>query len=336
MRTLVRSCLVMLGLGLLSALGGCRAPKRPARPVAAHVGQKAIFVDDVDKAIAADLFDLRSGVVHKLISGAVLEEEARKRGLTLQELWRAEVDQKVPTLDAASAGKEIDQWVNAGRITAEEAAKLAPEGAIVRVRDAAVMAREQAFFDGLYEKAAVQIDFAALGKPWLQISNDGPTLGPSNAPITIVEFVDLTQPFASMWQPTLEKLVARYGGKVRFLFKQKPAGPDSPSAKVAEGVLCANEQQRYWDFRKALFGDGKPVGPDSLAAAAAVARLDVGQFQQCLTSRRNKDAVAENMEEARANRLEGEPVLSVNGVRLTGAQPFDKVDKVLRNELETL
>ncbi len=333
MKTIVRSCAVLLVV--LSAATACRSQK-PPRIVVARVGNQAIYLDEVDKGIAADLFDLRSEVLHKLVANAVLQGEAARRGMSLNDLWRVEVDQKVPKPSGAEAIKTVDQWVSDGKITVADATKLGPENASLRVRDARLQEREQHYFDGLYDKASVQLDFGALGKPWMQIANDGPSLGPADAPITVVEFADLTKSFVSIWQPTLEKLVAKYDGKVRFLFKQKPPTADSPSAKVAEATLCADDQKRYWEFRKALFHDGKPIGPESLSVAATAARLDVNRFEACLSSGEKRQKVAQNVQEAAENKLLGEPVLSLNGIRMSGAQPFDMVDRLLRNEISTL
>lgn len=132
--------------------------------------------------------------------------------------------------------------------------------------------------------------------------------------------------------------MTKYGSQVRFLFKQKPEGPDSGGAKVAEAALCADAQKMYWEFRKALFRQGKPVNPDpeALTAAAVASKLEMTRFEECLSSGRMKQSVAGNLREAMANRLEGEPVLSVNGIRLSGAQPFDAVDVLLKNEMSAL
>jgi len=327
-------------LGLIAAAAlcaglGCHSKRSVKRPVA-QVGSQPIFLDEIDKVIAQDVFDLRGGVLHKMIADDLLREEARKRGIDLKDLWKREVDQKVPLPDSKAAQKTIDAWIAEGRLTAEEASQMSPEQAQQRVRRFQLHTREQAYYDSLFDQGSVQIDYGALGKPGLAISPDGPSLGPANASITVVEFADLTTPFASIWQPTLERLLDVYGSRVRVLFKQKPSAPDSPGATVAEASLCANDQARYWDFRRALFRAGGAVRPEMVTTAARSAGLDPVKFDECLASGRNKQNVARNLAEAVANNLEGEPVLSVNGIRLSGAQPFSVVDRLLKNEMAKL
>ena len=328
---------VLVAASLLVALTGCRS-KNKTRRTAAEVGGQIIYVDEVDEKIVAEVFELRSMVLHKLIADKLIDQEAKRRKTTLAQLWQQEVDQKVAAPDEVTARRALEQWVTDGHMTAAEAARITPQQAVERLRRQQMQQREDAYYDSLVDAAAVQIDFAALGKPWLKIANDGPSLGPADAPVTVVEFSDLTQSFTSLWQPTLEKLVASYGKKVRFLFKQKPSHPDSPSAKLAEASLCANDQKGYWEFRKALLRDGttQPVGAERIGAAVTAASLDRATFDACLASGRNKAVVASNVAEARSNHLEGEPVVSVNGIRLSGAHSFATVDRLLRIETSKL
>lgn len=324
---------LLLGLGL----GGCHA-KKPGRRAAAEIGNDVIYVDEIDEKITAEVFELRSMVLHKLIADKVLAQEAKRRKITLSELWKQEVDQKVPAADEATARRAMEQWVADGRITAAEAARITPQQAVERLRGMQTRAREDAYYDALVDAAAMKVDFAALGKPWLKVANDGPSLGPADAPITVVEFSDLSQPFTSMWQPTLEQLVEKYGKKVRFLFKQKPSQPDSAAGALAEASLCADEQHQYWSFRKALLHGGKAesVGAERIGAAAQAASLDGAAFKACMDSGRKKALIASNVNEARSNGLEGEPVVSVNGIRLSGAHSFATVDRLLRLETSKL
>jgi protein-disulfide isomerase len=327
---------MIVAVGLLMAVQGCHAKSKDRRVAAEVAGQK-IYVEDLDAQIVAEVFELRSMALHKLVADKVLAHEAARRKLSLSELWKQEVDQKVPAPDEATALRALQMWVAEGHISAADAAQISPQLAVERLRRQHMQQREDTYYDSLVDASAVQIDFAALGKPSLNIADDGPSLGPANAPVTVVEFADLTKSFTSLWQPTLEKVVEKYRKNVRFVFKQKPTTPDSPAAKLAEASLCANDQKKYWEFRKALLRDAaqKPV-EERLDAAIGAASLDRAGFDACLSSGRNRAIVASNVAEAASNHLEGEPVVSVNGIRLSGAHPFATVDRLLRIETSKL
>ena len=232
----------------------------------------------------------------------------------------------------AEGAAAVADWVTSGRLKQAEAATMTAAMAADRLRSLRLNQAEDAYYDRLMKENAAQINFSALGKPELNMALDGPTLGPANAPIKIVEFADLSQSFTGAWQPTLEKLVEKYQAHVQFRFKQKPSGPDTEGAKLAEGALCAEDQGRYWEFRKALFRGGGTPRVKALAPAAAAASLDVKAFETCVASGSKSATVAENAREAARNRLDGDPVVSVNGIILSGAQDLATVERLLRLE----
>jgi protein-disulfide isomerase len=331
----MKPTLCSIALICLSLLGACTrrsSDQRGGAKVAVRVGDEVITVDDLDKRIAPELFELRSQAMRALLVDRLLRREAKQRGVDLTRLHAQEVDSKVATPSAAEATAAVAEWVDAGRVTAEEATRLTPELAAERLRSMRIAQAEEAFYDRLMTENAVRVDFNALGKPDLQLAANGPTLGPADAPLTIVEFADLSQPFTSMWQATLEQLVARHGGRVQFRFKQKPSAPDSNGARLAEAALCADDQGRYWEFRKALLKDAKTKDDAGTRAAAAAAKLDVPAFARCLDTGAKKAAVAQNVTEAARNRLQGEPVLSINGIVLSGVQDLATVERLLRIE----
>jgi len=329
-RTLCATSLI--GLALLGACVKKPAVDAGAAKVAVRIGDEIITVAELDKRIAGELFELRSQAMHAVLIDRLLRREGARRGVDLVRLHEQEVDSKVPTPTPAEAAAVVSQWVDDGRLTPAEATHMTPALAAERLRSMRLTQAEEAFYDRLMKEAAVQVDFNALGKPDLQLALDGPTLGPAEAPLKIVEFADLSQSFTSQWQPTLEQLVTRYAGRVQFRFKQKPSAPDSDGARLAEAALCADEQGHYWEFRKALFARGNKRDAGGTRTAAVTAKLDVPAFERCVGSGAKKATVAQNATEAARNRLQGDPVLSINGIILSGAQDLATVERLLRIE----
>ncbi len=327
---------------LLLLLAGCGRPAtKTATTVAgsdrhdrvvARIGDEVITAGEIDKRIALELFELRSGAMRAVLVDHLLQRESHRRGVDLMGLRQLEVESKVPWPSETETTAAVADWVKDGRLKPEEAAAMTPAMAADRLRALRLNAAEEAYYDRLMKENEVAVDFSALGKPELALAFDGPTLGPADAPIKIVEFADLSQPYTSTWQPTLEKLVEKYGTRVQFRFKQKATGPNSDGAKLAEAALCAGDQGRYWEFRKALMKGPGSRGLTALSPAAARAELNVAAFETCLASGSKRATVAENAREAGRNRLEGDPVLLVNGIILSGAQDLATVERLLRLE----
>jgi len=321
------------------ASGGCdtRGRGRPGGPkVALRIGDENITVDEIDRRIGPELFELRSQAMRAVLVDRLLHREAKRRGVDLRELRRVEIEQNVPMPSDAEAMAALADWVKTERLKPEEAATMNASVAAERLRSLRLEQAEEAFYDRLMKDFSVKVDFAALGKPDLDVALDGPTLGPADAPLRIIEFADLSAPFTGAWQSTLEQLVSRYQGKVQFRFKQKPTNPDSEGAKLAEGALCADEQGRYWEFRKALLATKGTAGVATMASAAVAAKLDPAAFDKCLSSGSKKALVASNAREAARNRLSGDPVVSINGILLSGAQDLATIERLLRLESDVL
>ena len=71
-------------------------------------------------------------------------------------------------------------------------------------------------------------------------TKDVPSQGPSNAPVTVVEYADLQCPTCALLHEFLEKeLLPKYGDKVRVVFKEFPIPYHDWSATAAVANECA-------------------------------------------------------------------------------------------------
>lgn len=310
----------------------------PTTHVAARFGSEVITIAELDELAAPQIFELRAMALRKLLVAQLIRREAKERNIDAMKLRDIEVEAKVPLPSEAEAQLALEEWMAEGRLHPEEAEQLTLAQMAKRIRAINLRKRQEEYYDELFRKNSVAIDFDALGKPELHIDPDGPSFGPESGVLTIVEFSDLTVRFTALWQPTLERLIETYGHRVRFLFKQKidHFAPDTEGAQVAQAALCANEQGKYWPFRKLLFEPGTSVTVEAAMAVAAKVDLDLQTFEACVASGQMLDRVERDSQEAELNGLVGDPVIAVDGIRLSGAQPFDTVDRLLRIELGIL
>ena len=119
-----------------------------------------------------------------------------------------------------------------------------------------------------------------------KIPTDGfPSLGPANAPITLVEFGDFQCPYCRQWeQQTYQPLLAAYPGKIRFVFRDFPLTSIHPNAMpAAEAAQCANEQGKFWPYHDKLFGS-ETLSDDVYKQYAQDLGLDVTRFNACVSS----------------------------------------------------
>jgi predicted DsbA family dithiol-disulfide isomerase len=161
-----------------------------------------------------------------------------------------------------------------------------------------------------------------------------PSRGPANAPVTIVEFADFECPYCGGLFPTLKAVERTYADKVRFVYRQFPLTNMHPHAqKAAEASLCANEQQKFWEFHDSMFGNQLALAVEDLKSRAVTMKLNTTAFNTCLDSGRQAAAVAKDQEEARKLGVSSTPTMFINGRLLSGNQPYGDIRAIIEDEL---
>ncbi len=190
-------------------------------------------------------------------------------------------------------------------------------------------AREQ-FFKGLKEKYKVDIKLEPLRT---EVAATGPSAGPANAPVTIVEFSDFQCPFCSRMIPTLDQIKAKYGDKIRLVFRQFPLDFHPHAQKAAEASLCAHEQGKFWELHDAMFKNQQQLAPENLKSKAAELGMNAGQFNSCLDSGKYAAQVATDRTQGTAAGVSGTPAIFINGRFISGAVPIEQITPVIDDEL---
>ena len=168
----------------------------------------------------------------------------------------------------------------------------------------------------------------------IEVEATGPSRGPEDAPITLVEFSDFECPFCVRVLPTLAQVEETYGDQVRIVYRQFPLNRIHPNAQLsAEASLCADAQGKFWEMHDAIFEARGKAGADELKIMAADLGLDSEVFDGCLDSREFRGQVEVDLEAGRQAGVTGTPALFINGRFLSGAQPFSVVSRVIDDEL---
>jgi protein-disulfide isomerase len=162
-----------------------------------------------------------------------------------------------------------------------------------------------------------------------------PSLGPDDAPITLVEFSDYQCPFCKRWHDeTYQQLLAAYPGQIRMVYRQLPLTslhPDAMSAAIAS--LCANDQGAFWQFHDKLFSDEYGLGRDAYVKYATDLELDTAAFKTCLDSGKFDDFIQKDMAFSLNLGVQSTPTFFINGLAVVGAQPLSVFKQVIDKEL---
>jgi len=168
-----------------------------------------------------------------------------------------------------------------------------------------------------------------------KIPSDGfYSIGPADAPITIVEFSDYQCPFCRRWhQQVYEPLLAAYPGKIKFVYRNLPLTSIHPDAQAAaEAAMCAGEQNVYWQYHDKLFSS-EVLGNGAYNQYAQELNLNMTNFDACLNNHKYQDAIKTDSDFALNLGISSTPTFFINGLAIVGAQPLGVFKQVIDKEL---
>lgn len=171
--------------------------------------------------------------------------------------------------------------------------------------------------------------------PRVEVAAVGPSLGPEDAPVTIIEFSDFQCPYCAAAVPTIEQVMSAYPSEVRLVFRAFPLPFHDNAYKAAEAGFCADEQGQFWPMSDWMFGHQDQLALTYLKQEAMTLGLDSAQFDACLDSGQYTSRVEEDIQAGEEAGVSGTPTFFINGRLLLGAQPFESFKKIIDEELQT-
>lgn len=167
-------------------------------------------------------------------------------------------------------------------------------------------------------------------------ADDDPMRGAVDAPVTIIEFSDFHCGFCGRFAAeTLTPILANYEGKVRLVYRDYPFQvPGSLTAALAG--QCMNDQGKFWEFHDVTFANQQALTREQFIGYATQFGINVDTFTKCLDEQQHIEEVRKDVTEAQNLGVNGTPAFFVNGVFISGAQPYDYFAQVIDAELAKL
>lgn len=161
------------------------------------------------------------------------------------------------------------------------------------------------------------------------------SIGPKDARVTVVEFLDFQCPFCRAAHPTFMRLLQEYQGQsVRFVFRHFPIVSIHLQALPASNAsLCAHEQGQFLPYYNLLYTHQDEISGAGLVTFARELNLNLQQFNTCLAEKRYENMIREDVRAALDLGIEGTPTWFVNDIRLVGALPYETFKSTIEKEL---
>jgi protein-disulfide isomerase len=259
--------------------------------------------------------------VRGLVRERLVEEAAAKAGVARDEWFQQELDRRQEGISEEQVTQLFERnrnrWRNANRD------QMAPQ------------IRQFLATEALHAELEEGRDIDYLLDPYrIAVDAVGPSKGPEEAPVTVVEFSDFQCPYCKQVVPTIDQALTRYEGKIRVVFRQFPLTSIHPLAyKAAEASLCASDQGKFWELHDAMFADQAALDVPALEEKAKGLGLDVAAFSSCVSSGKYTEQVRADLMAGSAAGVTGTPAFFVNGRPLSGAIGLDRLSEVVDEEL---
>jgi protein-disulfide isomerase len=138
-------------------------------------------------------------------------------------------------------------------------------------------------------------------------------LGPSHAPVTVVEYGDYQCPNCKQAAPAVKLLMQRFHGRVRFVYRHFPLEGVHPHAlHAALAAETAAAQGKFWPMHDLLFDNQSHLKPPALRRYAEHLDLDIGRYDAEMADERYLQRVREHIQSGERSGVRGTPGFFVN------------------------
>jgi len=316
------------------------APDADDSGIAAKVGDEVITNQRLDVLLGAKLMETRKNIyrmkkekLDQLIIEMILDKEAKQQEKTIEDL----VEQIAPAGTVQVEESEIDKYLQDNQQRLQQYKGALPD---LRQRIRTFLEQEKKaqlikdYTHALQSKYDVRILVPVPHPPMITMDTQGaPTLGPSDAPVTIVEFSDYECPACRSTHEVVKQVRAAYGDRVQWIFKDYPLRRHKDAFKAAEASHCAQEQGEFWQYQESLFVT-PDLSPDNMVSEAVKLGMSPEKFSECLQDSKYKALVEKNVRDAEQAGIDRTPTFIVNGILLFGGLSLDNFKSMIDRELK--
>ncbi len=164
--------------------------------------------------------------------------------------------------------------------------------------------------------------------------------GPSNAPVTFVEFGDFECPGCGAMYPIVKQLKQQYGNKINLVFRNFPLVQIHKNAMIgAQAAVAAGQQGKFWPMHDILYDNQDTWATSSNPKSyfdtyAKKIGLNVSKFDEALNSNAVIDQV--NKDEADGNTLQVNetPTFYINQRHFVGNYTYTDLKSAIDSQLK--
>jgi len=298
------------------------APNLAPGTVLASVNGQPVRIETINERMKAyvykmdrKIYEAQRDALDRRINNALITAEANKKNVGSEQIFRAEVTDKLTTPTDAEIARFYEE--DNARINGDLASTRSMIAEYLQQQQQAKLEADLA--TRLRAQAKVQI---LLQEPTAPVFNvpvgKGYGRGDVNSSVKIVEFTDFQCSACGAMYPVMEEVLKSYGTRVYFEIRNFPLTSVHANAFIAaEAAAAANAQGKLWPYIDYLFKNQSSLDPDSLKKFATQVGLDRKRFDADFETGKFDTDIRRDIEEGEGYGIEGTPTIFINGVMLT-------------------
>lgn len=162
--------------------------------------------------------------------------------------------------------------------------------------------------------------------------------GSHDAPITLIEYSDFECPFCAKGNETVEDLLKKYPGKIKFIYKHLPLNfhPQAMiSAQYYESIALQSKEKAF-KFHDEIFKNQSKLknGEVFLKSIAKNLKVNMLQLQKDIDSEKVLKKIELDIAEAKKFGFAGTPGFLINGIPVKGAFPAEHFVNIISKLVE--
>lgn len=164
-----------------------------------------------------------------------------------------------------------------------------------------------------------------------QMAAESPRMGPADAPVVIVEFLNYTCGYCVSYSAIIEKLQRRYPSLVAVVVKNLLFQPGRAELLLHEGAPCAADQGKLAEYYHEVFAFGATAVSHEPwhDVGDSIHIPDMERYSICVQSGKYRTAMERDAGEAAQLGVVATPTSFVNGLPVVGAVPFDVLNRLV-------
>jgi hypothetical protein len=330
--------IVLLVLGLLLFPWEKALAKDPDEEIAAALDGEPITVSEVSETVAFQIYRLRGNIyqilkreTEKIVDRKLLEIEASRRGMSVEELLEQEVDRQVSPPEE----KEVDAFFAKYPGKADKDSRIRRNRIRIFLANRARSQRKKAFLESLRETSNYRFLLEPPERPRIKMSIAGePWRGSAEAPVTLVHFTSFTCKLCSESAKMIEKIMEEFPGKIKWVHRNFFTTRDEKALAAAKMGEFAHTQGKFWDFHDMMIAHGGDFETNRVDRIATDLALDPKRFDRGEKEGLFLLKVRDDIGAARKIGVTSIPVVFVNGIYFSGTFPYDDLKALVQKELK--